>query len=183
MPVLKNLNLPSQQKRALIFVFAIGGFACAVSIIRLHSLAQLTTSKDLTYDNADTATWSAGELNISLVCACLPALRPVISRLLPGIFATSNQSNTEGQFKMTSRRQATSGGSRIRTARNPFDSSELTDQQKGASDDKLPLQSKCWAHHGSEQDEMVEYGKDAENAQIMVVTDVHQQVANRISVP
>jgi len=75
---------------------------------------------------------------------------------------------------MSSRRGATGGGARLRTAENPFDSGELTDQQKGASDDKLPLQSKCWAHHRPEQDDIIE------NAQIMVITDVHQQVANRM---
>lgn len=78
---------------------------------------------------------------------------------------------------MSSRRGATGGESRLRTAENPFDSGELTDQQKGASDDKLPLQSKCWAHHRPEQDDIIEFSNEAKNAQIMVITDVHQQVA------
>ncbi|EXK24266.1 hypothetical protein FOMG_18993 [Fusarium oxysporum f. sp. melonis 26406] len=57
---LKHLNMPKRQKRALIFVFALGFLGCATSIVRLHSLIQISNGTDMTYDNAKTATWSAG---------------------------------------------------------------------------------------------------------------------------
>ncbi len=168
MPVLRRLNLPSKKKFALIVVFAMGGFACAVSIIRLHSLIKITSSKDLTYDNADTATWSAGELNISLICACLPALRPIAVRLLPNIFGTSTHSNAELQFKTASQRQVSNGGpfrsGRLRTSGDPFGSSELAVEKREASDDNLPLQSKCWPNSREEEYEMFGNSTEVENA-------------------
>ncbi|KAF4331543.1 integral membrane protein [Fusarium beomiforme] len=48
MPELSRLNLPRGQKIALLLVFACGFFACATSIIRLHTLIQVSSGKDLT---------------------------------------------------------------------------------------------------------------------------------------
>ncbi|KAH7006906.1 hypothetical protein EDB80DRAFT_880430 [Ilyonectria destructans] len=90
MPALYRMNLPRRQKIALIFVFAVGGVACVTSIIRLHSVVKLTTGGDLLYDNANTVVWSAGELNISLICACLPALRAFFGRMTPSFLESSH---------------------------------------------------------------------------------------------
>ncbi|KAH6876733.1 hypothetical protein B0T10DRAFT_361291, partial [Thelonectria olida] len=94
MPTLKQLRLPKYQKRAIILVFAVGGLTCAVSIARLQSLVKVAGSNDITYENAGTATWSAGELNMALICASMPGLRPVLAQLRHGLLGVSTHSNT-----------------------------------------------------------------------------------------
>ncbi|KAL6246787.1 hypothetical protein RBB50_006094 [Rhinocladiella similis] len=94
MPVLKRLRLPRKQKISLIAVFALGGFGCITSILRLHALYITSISTDLTYDNVDAATWSAAELNVGIMCACIPAIRPVISLIFPRLLTSTRRSRS-----------------------------------------------------------------------------------------
>lgn len=56
MPLLAKLQLPRKQKIALILVFALGTFGCAVSIVRLTALVQMIQSTDRTSTIPDTST-------------------------------------------------------------------------------------------------------------------------------
>lgn len=99
MPVLKALRLPRKQKIILYVTFGFGIFVTAVDVIRIAYLQQatLTRLQDL---EADTKTssretmdfswyasysfmWSAIEVNVGIMCACVPALKPLVSRFLP----------------------------------------------------------------------------------------------------
>ncbi|KAF2116403.1 hypothetical protein BDV96DRAFT_574059 [Lophiotrema nucula] len=91
MPVVRSLNLARRQKQALIGIFAIGGFVCVVSILRLKSLVAISNSKDPTYDNPPAATWSSVETSVGIICSCLPCLRPLMTRYWPGLFSTRHK--------------------------------------------------------------------------------------------
>ncbi|KAG4425460.1 hypothetical protein IFR04_001379 [Cadophora malorum] len=90
MPVLSSLRLPLKQKIGLMFVFALGGFVCLVSVLRLHSLYVVSTSDDMTWDNADTAIWSYIEVTTGIICACMPATKALISRFFPHLLSTNH---------------------------------------------------------------------------------------------
>ncbi|KAB8068775.1 integral membrane protein [Aspergillus leporis] len=92
-PALANLELPRRQKIALISVFALGGFVCITSICRLVALKQISESTDPTYDNVGAASWSAIECNVGIICACLPTLRPLVSRVVPHLLSTLSTRN------------------------------------------------------------------------------------------
>ncbi|KAI9054553.1 hypothetical protein LZ554_001709 [Drepanopeziza brunnea f. sp. 'monogermtubi'] len=96
MPLLHSLKLPTKQKIGLMCVFALGGFVCIVSALRLQRLYVVSTSEDLSYDNTGTAIWSAVELNTAIVCACLPSMKPVVSRLFPRLLSTTNRGKYYG---------------------------------------------------------------------------------------
>ncbi|KAJ9297322.1 hypothetical protein DTO271G3_4615 [Paecilomyces variotii] len=95
MPVLKSLQLPQRQKLALMGVFALGSFVTVTSCLRLKSLFVISKAKDQTYDNVGAATWSAVECNVAIICACLPSLRPFISRMFPRLFNGISSSKTK----------------------------------------------------------------------------------------
>lgn len=59
---------------------------CLSSVIRLQSLVRIANSPDPTYDNPSAAMFSAIEVNIGILCACLPSLRPLLSAMLPSYF-------------------------------------------------------------------------------------------------
>ncbi|KAI8935525.1 hypothetical protein NX059_008095 [Plenodomus lindquistii] len=92
MPVIRSLNLGRRQKGALVGIFAVGGFVCVVSILRLPQLVAISNSKDPLYDNAPAALWSSVECNVGIICACLPLLRPLVTRYLPGLFTSEKRS-------------------------------------------------------------------------------------------
>ncbi|KAL2070658.1 hypothetical protein VTL71DRAFT_13684 [Oculimacula yallundae] len=89
-PVLSSLKLPAKQKIGLMFVFALGGFVCLVSILRLHSLYVFSTTTDATYDNANIAIWSNIEVTTGIICASMPATRSLISRFFPRFMSTNH---------------------------------------------------------------------------------------------
>lgn len=75
LPVLNNLELPRRQKRALMLVFALGGFTCIVSVLRLQSLYVISRTEDVSWNNGLAAIWSNVEMNIAIICSCLPTIR------------------------------------------------------------------------------------------------------------
>ncbi|EKD20295.1 uncharacterized protein L3040_007303 [Drepanopeziza brunnea f. sp. 'multigermtubi'] len=90
-PLLFRLRMGLKKKLSLLLMFGLGSLACITSGIRLKYLIAFATSKDpsylpLTGDNAVPAIWSFVELCVALICACLPAMRALLSRWFPSIF-------------------------------------------------------------------------------------------------
>ncbi|EAQ93100.1 hypothetical protein CHGG_01335 [Chaetomium globosum CBS 148.51] len=82
LPALCRLNLRRGQKLALLGVFSLGFFTCAISVIRIQ---YLKLSADVTWDNVGASCWSIGEVCSGITCACLPTLRPCFARCLPAL--------------------------------------------------------------------------------------------------
>ncbi|KAF5003104.1 hypothetical protein FDECE_10339 [Fusarium decemcellulare] len=89
LPVIRSLQLPRKQKGMLFGVFCLGFFTCIISIIRIRTLKVAASTKDPNWDNVDAAIWSFLEVAIAIIAACLPTLRPLFSRLMPRLFASS----------------------------------------------------------------------------------------------
>ncbi|THC90504.1 hypothetical protein EYZ11_010030 [Aspergillus tanneri] len=81
-PKLWKLQLPTAQKVALILIFALGLFDCAVSLIRLISSMLVLGNWDVTYDYARGVIWSIVEVSIGIVCSCLPTMRVILASIL-----------------------------------------------------------------------------------------------------
>ncbi|TAQ83483.1 hypothetical protein B7494_g8190 [Chlorociboria aeruginascens] len=92
-PILSKLQIPRKQKYALLFVFLLGFFGCLVGIIRLQSIYAASSSTDLTYTNVSSAMWSSIELNIGIVCACIPTIRPVLGIWFPRLISSTRQAS------------------------------------------------------------------------------------------
>lgn len=86
-------KLPMNQKRALMLVFALGGFVTVTSILRATTLNFSITSPDVTYDILSTL-WTMIEMNVAIICACLPMCRMVLGWMLPGLFGSTTVPST-----------------------------------------------------------------------------------------
>lgn len=64
-----------------------------VSILRLPSLVYLGTSSNPTWDLYFIMWWSTFEINIGIICSCLPVMRLVLVCLWPSVFSSSSSSN------------------------------------------------------------------------------------------
>ncbi|KAL3464295.1 hypothetical protein BJX64DRAFT_298567 [Aspergillus heterothallicus] len=93
MPLISQLHLPKRQKIALLAVFALGGLVVITSILRLSSLRTVAKSNDTSWSNVGAAYWTAAECNVAIICACLPFLRPLISRIFPRFLSTNSYNN------------------------------------------------------------------------------------------
>ncbi|KUJ16489.1 uncharacterized protein LY89DRAFT_84513 [Mollisia scopiformis] len=90
--ILRELILGKRQKAGLMLVLSLGAFACIASICRLHALYEVSVSKDMTWDNPGTAIWSSIELNTAIICTSISVLKPLVSRLLPGMLSSRKSS-------------------------------------------------------------------------------------------
>ncbi|KAF2264402.1 hypothetical protein CC78DRAFT_616826 [Lojkania enalia] len=137
-PVIKNLNLPKKQKRLLMGVFAFGVVVCIISIVRLHSLLVITTSKDQSYDNAPVATFSIVEVNVAIIGACLPTLRPLLAKWISGLSTTAgSRGSKNNQYAQARKRSSVLG---IGMPLNSLSSSQRGVQRLddwGEGDDKI----------------------------------------------
>ncbi|KAL4821381.1 hypothetical protein BDW67DRAFT_48461 [Aspergillus spinulosporus] len=90
MPLITQLQLPKRQKLALMGVFALGGLVVITSFLRLSGLRKVARSSDTSWSNVAAAYWTAAECNVAIICACLPFLRPLVSRLFPKFLSTNS---------------------------------------------------------------------------------------------
>ena len=104
MPILTGMRLPRKQKIILVITFSFGAFVAAVDVVRIVYLqsASMTRLREIssgtphgegsTRDAEQTDfswyaslsfMWSAIEVNVGIMCACVPGLKPLVSRFLP----------------------------------------------------------------------------------------------------
>ncbi|GAB1310585.1 Rhodopsin domain-containing protein [Madurella fahalii] len=110
LPALSRLNLRKGQKLALIGVFCLGFFTCAISVIRIQ---YLSLSTDVTWDNVASSCWSIGELCSGITCACLPTLRPLVSKCLPSMRSQSGKSSGKYYQKSSGRDGSTGSDAKV----------------------------------------------------------------------
>ncbi|SPQ24632.1 0ec0b235-2f10-408a-9ebd-c29ad514edeb [Thermothielavioides terrestris] len=82
LPVLWKLQLARPSRILLVGIFSLGFFTVVISIIRIRYLKLF---EDFPWENVASSLWSIGELTSALTCACLPTLRPLVVRFVPGL--------------------------------------------------------------------------------------------------
>jgi hypothetical protein len=75
-----SIPRPPREKIAIFIIFGLGVVSTIASIIRLQSLRIFTLSNDPFYDSLPINTWSMVEVNIGILCASIPTLKPLVSR-------------------------------------------------------------------------------------------------------
>ncbi|KAF2004829.1 MFS general substrate transporter [Amniculicola lignicola CBS 123094] len=102
MPILTSMRLPKKQKIILIITFGFGVFVAVVDVIRIVYLQSAARDRlrgvqehheppgndyrdndDFSWYASLSFMWSAIEINIGIMCACVPGLKPLAKRFLP----------------------------------------------------------------------------------------------------
>ena len=84
-----HLQLSWRKKVSVAMMFCVGTFVTVVSILRLRSLIHFGVSSNPTWDQTDVISWSNIEINVGIICACMPALRVILVRCFPKVFGTT----------------------------------------------------------------------------------------------
>lgn len=100
-PVLTGMRLPSRQKIILVLTFSVGIFVTVVDVIRIYYLQQAITEvpvgasvdpasrfggqADFAWNASLSFMWSAVEVNVGMLCACVPTLKALVLKLLPAM--------------------------------------------------------------------------------------------------
>jgi len=80
-PVILPLQINIRTKISLICILSLGYFACAAAIVKEDLLSRFFDNKDNYFNNAFLI-WNDVELNVGILAACLPTLRPLFAFLL-----------------------------------------------------------------------------------------------------
>ncbi|KAI3318021.1 fucose permease [Xylariaceae sp. AK1471] len=112
LPVLTGMRLPPRQKIILIITFTLGIFVTIVDVVRIYYLqkaindapstpssdpeASFGDSPEFAWNASLALLWSAVEVNVGIACACIPTLKPLITRILPGMLIDPHGSTRHG---------------------------------------------------------------------------------------
>jgi fucose permease len=113
MPTLTGMRLPRKQKIILVVTFSFGVFVTVVDIVRIAYLenaalnrleavgknngnARIVEQKDFPWYASLSFMWSAVEVNLGIVCACVPSLKPLFLRFLPSFIRSAGDVSMKG---------------------------------------------------------------------------------------
>ncbi|KAH7121555.1 hypothetical protein EDB81DRAFT_700456 [Dactylonectria macrodidyma] len=93
---IRSLHLDWKKKIGAGSMFVVGSFVTAMSIIRLKSLQVFSPqAPNPTWEFVDTLNWSTTEIQVGIICTCLPVSRLLLVRILPRVFGTNARSHGE----------------------------------------------------------------------------------------
>jgi len=88
LPLLIKLNMGLKQKAGIIFMFSLGVFVLITSCVRLRYIVFFGHTVNPSWDLTDPLIWSGIEVSVSIIIACLPAIRVLIIRVIPGLLSS-----------------------------------------------------------------------------------------------
>ncbi|EAA29286.1 hypothetical protein GE21DRAFT_6923 [Neurospora crassa] len=104
-PLLWKLQIPKKQKLVLTSLFGMGMFASVMSIVRLSSLQQIgaAPAEEQSVMGVSIAIWSCIEVNIAIMCASAPALKPLVIKVFPKMLLSDLYAKTKGAYDASKR--------------------------------------------------------------------------------
>ncbi|VUC25935.1 unnamed protein product [Clonostachys rosea] len=119
-PFILQLQL-SWRKKLLISVMLVTGIVVIViSILRVPSINEFTKTHNVTKDFVGIGIWSALEMNVGVLCACMPSIHVLFKALFPKQWSTTR--GDSGRLVSNSRGKASNGSG----GRGPFSRITMT---------------------------------------------------------
>ncbi|KAK5171457.1 uncharacterized protein LTR77_004602 [Saxophila tyrrhenica] len=116
-PKIIKLNISANKKVGICFTFLVGLFVTAVSAVRLEKLYNHADTTNPTWDLNPIAIWSQAEVNVGIVCACMPSFARLIKQFWNATIGSlaskvteitsgrrSQRQNVDGQIEMNGER-------------------------------------------------------------------------------
>ncbi|KAK6082980.1 hypothetical protein SCUP515_02214 [Seiridium cupressi] len=99
-PMLWDIQIDRRTKASLICILGLGIFATAAGIIKFAYLSNYGKNGDFLWDSTNLTIWFAIELNIGIIAACLPCLKPVFRYAFKGTSRRYNSENQTNSYKL-----------------------------------------------------------------------------------
>ncbi|KAH8429215.1 uncharacterized protein LDX57_006882 [Aspergillus melleus] len=80
-PVVWKLQITFRQKMAITLVFSLGGLVCIFSLLRLIEFRNFVVT-DLASSSAKESVWTCLEIDVAIICGCLPLMKPLVQGFL-----------------------------------------------------------------------------------------------------
>ena len=73
-----GLQMQKAKKIGIFVAFSVGLFVCIIECVRIYYAFKTNNSGDETWDNAGVLLWTAVESCVSVMCACISAMAPLL---------------------------------------------------------------------------------------------------------
>ncbi|PKS05397.1 hypothetical protein jhhlp_008773 [Lomentospora prolificans] len=95
--LLRPLRLPPVKMLSVLGVLMAGGFVCGITIYRVIDIPKSLTTVDVTWDYVDNYMWMIIEINVAIICACLPCLKAFVKCYFPNFILSARTQQTVNQ--------------------------------------------------------------------------------------
>ncbi|KAL6714806.1 hypothetical protein ACLMJK_007066 [Lecanora helva] len=109
-PILTGMRLPRNEKIILMITFSFGAFVAVVDVVRIAylesaALARLqdtrgSSAASAEYDYSWIASlsfmWSAVEVHVGIICACVPGVKPLAAKVFPALLGRIKHAGSHG---------------------------------------------------------------------------------------
>ncbi|KZM24329.1 hypothetical protein ST47_g4538 [Ascochyta rabiei] len=92
---LLNVKVSLRQRVTLICMFSFGVIVCIAGAARLYYTHIYLHSYDVFWHGAETFIIMSAESCVGIVCGCFPGCKPMLNRLFPQYFRTTNNSSNQ----------------------------------------------------------------------------------------
>ncbi|KAB5571753.1 putative integral membrane protein [Coniochaeta sp. 2T2.1] len=155
---LPGLNLHWKKKIGVALMFCVGTFVTVVSILRLQGLVSFANSTNPTWDNWEVTNWSFIEINVGIMCACMPTFRLMLVRAFPVLGGGSSGGGTGGPYYYGQRKSGHSrlprSGNRSAAVGGAGGAGTADDAFKDKKSGAIVYQKSFTVQYGEEQDEV-----------------------------
>jgi hypothetical protein len=170
-PVITGMRLPHRQKSILVVTFALGVFVTVVDVVRIYYLQQAITfaptgtvddpsaiygdNPEFSWNASLSLMWSAVEVNVGIMCACIPTLKPLIIRILPAMVLEEPE-----RTLLTQAGKISSGGEVTTHTRGSIESQPAPPARTGLQSDSVwePSAARIRGASKSEEDPTYDIG-------------------------
>ena len=152
LPWLLNLNIKSRSKAGIIVMFSLGIFILVTSCVRLHFIMDFAHTTNPSWDFTDAFIWSALEVTVSIIVACLPEIRVLLVSEVPRLVSTFAPTFARGSARPTrggyvqersgissSAGRGITGGSRQRRSVTFFGSKDRGEEEEEGNESQIEL--------------------------------------------
>ncbi|TVY55497.1 Satratoxin biosynthesis SC1 cluster protein 4 [Lachnellula cervina] len=82
--VLWSVNIKRKERITICISLSLGVFAGICGVIRTTGLDAINKTSDYLFAVSDSVMWTTSELTLTIICVCIPALRPLYNRVTGG---------------------------------------------------------------------------------------------------
>ncbi|KAH8732661.1 hypothetical protein GQ44DRAFT_639142 [Phaeosphaeriaceae sp. PMI808] len=146
-----KLQLSWRKKISVAIMFFVGTFITVISALRLHSLVNFAASNNPTYDQTEVIRWSNIEINVGIICACLPAVRVILVHMFPSILGSTRGTTQPNYADYGNRSQGMGAGASA--IRNGLSRKQSKKQNSSTAEPHSITYTKTFAVQHGENDE------------------------------
>ncbi|KAK0661926.1 hypothetical protein DIS24_g2275 [Lasiodiplodia hormozganensis] len=98
-PGVVKLQSSLRMKLQVIPMFCTGFFITGVSIYRAVMLTEFAKTRNPTWDYCDGGYWSIIEVDVGIICTCMPAIRKLLGQVIPKVFGSTHKATADDPSK------------------------------------------------------------------------------------